>query len=388
MCKLYLAALLACCIGAAHAQSCVPPSPDSPPLYRALAKLPSADRRTALDEHAFRHRWTRHDQAVASGFRYGDAVYGRVLEKHGAFDAKATAAWKRSHARSPARAQLRSQLGALANPLTLDRAAVQWLLSSCLRSQTWSTLKPIDTCRFELRAGLRPGAAQPARPTRFSVRGGRCAAWPEQPLSEAGERVECERSGNGDMAVELLSDTAEPVRVRVPALPAGKPIPEPMKQERLSEPLTEVLTLQRSRDYRPVYLGRGCPTCRVYAADVRPTADGAVILGIATVVSSGADWHRCPAQLRCGVYEFSPPDAPGQSGCAGLAACRVWRLAESDADATDVVQLTYQLAEVTCTNCPPGMDYETARKTWEERAKGDACPVLTDVPAQRFRSGS
>ena len=26
----------------------------------------------------------------------------------------------------------------------LDRAAVQWLLSSCLHSQTWSTLKPID----------------------------------------------------------------------------------------------------------------------------------------------------------------------------------------------------------------------------------------------------
>jgi hypothetical protein len=371
----------------ARAQSCVPPSPDSPALYQALAKLPSADLRTALDEHAFRNRWTRHDQAVASGFRYGDAVYGRVLERNGTFDAKATAAWKRSHARSPARAELRKKLGTLANPLTLDRAAVQWLLSSCLRSGTWSTLKPIDACGFELRAGLRPGAATPARPTRFSVRGGRCAAWPHTPLSEAGDSVECVRSGNGDVAVELLSDTAEPVRVRVPALPAGKPLPEPVKQERLSEPMSEVLSLNRSRDFRQVYLGRGCPTCRVYAADVRPTADGAVILGIATVLSSGTGWQRCPAQLRCGVYEFSPPDAPGQSGCAGLAACRVWRLAESDAEATDVVQLTYQLAEVTCTNCPPGMDYDTALKNWEERAKADACPVVQDAPAQLFKSG-
>jgi hypothetical protein len=354
-----------------------------------LAKLPRADLRTALDEYAFRNRWTRHDQAVASGFRYGDAVYGRVLEKNASFDPRATAAWKRNHSRSPARSELRSKLGALANPLTLDRASVQWLLSSCLRTETWSTLKPIDSCRFELRAGLQPGAAPapPARPTRFSARGGRCTAWPHKPLSAAGDSVECVRSGNGDIGVELLSDTAEPVRVRLPAMPAGKPIPEPVKQERLSEAVSEVLSLNRARDFRPIYLGRGCPTCRVYAADVRPTQDDAVILAVVTVLSSGAGWQRCPAGLRCGVYEFSPPDAPGQSGCAGLAVCRVWRLAETDGEASDVIQLTYQVAQVTCTNCPAGTDYETARKAWEERAKAQACPVVQDAPAQAFRSG-
>ncbi|HEY7759306.1 MAG TPA: hypothetical protein VIA64_07815 [Burkholderiales bacterium] len=386
MWKPVLAALLAGCMTTARAQSCIPPSADSPPLYRALAKLPRAGLRTALDEHAFRNRWTRHDAAVASGFRYGDTVYGSVLEKGGSFDPQATAAWKRTHSRSPARAELRRSLGALADPLTLDRAAVQWLLASCLRTETWSALKPIDSCRFELRAGLQPGAASapPARPTRFSVRGGRCAAWPERPLSKAGDSVECVRSGNGDFGVELLSDTAEAVRVRLPALPAGRPIPEPVKQEQLSEPVSEVLSLHRTRDFKAIYLGRGCPTCRVYAADVRPTPEGAVILGIVTALSSGAGWHRCPAGLRCGVYEFSPPDTPAQSGCVGLSACRVWRLAETDGEASDVIQLTYQIAQVTCVNCPPGMDYDTARKTWEERTKAEACPVLPDAPAQVF----
>jgi hypothetical protein len=116
MWKPVLAALLAGCVTGARAQSCVPPSPDSPSLYRVLATLPRPGLRTALDEHAFRNRWARHDEAVASGFRYGDAVYGRVLEKDGSFDPQATAAWKRDHSRSPARAELRRKLGALASP--------------------------------------------------------------------------------------------------------------------------------------------------------------------------------------------------------------------------------------------------------------------------------
>ena len=383
MWRCVLAALLAGFMAEASAQSCVPPSPDSPPLYRALAKLSRADLRTALDEYAFRNRWVRHDEAAASGFRYGDAVYGRVLQKNGRFDTRATANWKQSYFRSPARAELRRKLGTLADPLALDRVGVQWLLSGCLRTETWSAQRPIDPCRFELRAGLRAGAAPapPARPTRFSVRGGRCATWPDTALSEQGDSVECVRSGNGDMLIELVSDTGEAVRVGVPALPAGKPLPEPIKQEQLSEPISEVVSLHRARDFTAVYLGRGCPTCRVYAADVRPAQAGAVILGVVTVLSSGPGWQRCPAGLRCGVYEFSPPEVPGQSGCVGLGACRVWRLAEGDGEASDVIQLTYQIAQVACANCPPGVDYETARKTWEERGKAQACPVVREGPA-------
>jgi hypothetical protein len=82
------------------------------------------------------------------------------------------------------------------------------------------------------------------------------------------------------------------------------------------------------------------------------------------VSSSGSGWQRCPASLRCGVYEFSPPDDALLSGCTGLSACHVWRLAESDADASDVIQLIYQKSEWTGVNCPADMDFQSTHWQW------------------------
>jgi hypothetical protein len=65
------------------------------------------------------------------------------------------------------------------------------------------------------------------------------------------------------------------------------------------------------------------------------------------------------------VYEFSPPDNPRLSGCAGLPVCRVWRLAETEAAGSDVIQLTFQKPEVVCVNCPDNVDFETAHRQWE-----------------------
>jgi hypothetical protein len=388
--KFALAALLAVVTTCAAGESCVPPSPDSPALYRVLASLPRGDLRTALDEYAFRNRWTRHAQAVAGGFRYGDAAYGHLLQRDGQFDPQDTAAWKRKHERSQARARLRLKLGALADPLALDPVAVRWLLSRCLRAATWSELKATHACRFEFRAGLRPEQppGPPARPVVFSAKGARCAAWPDTPLSAKGVGVACVRSGGGAVVVELVSDTAEPVHAKLPALALAADAAQPLQREKASKPGVDVITLQRAYHFRPVsHPGRGCPACRLYAADVRPSRAGAIVLEIATVSSNGRGWHRCPAGLRCGVYEFSPPDAPTQTGCAGHGSCRVWRLAEGEGDASDVIQLKYQVSDVSCVNCPEGMDYGTALKRWQEaKAKKAPCPLVGDAPPQRFRA--
>jgi hypothetical protein len=85
---------------------------------------------------------------------------------------------------------------------------------------------------------------------------------------------------------------------------------------------------------------------------------GETILRATTVASSGEGWQRCPAGLRCGVYEFSPPDNPQLSGCAEAPGCRLWRLAETDAEASDLIQLIYQTLKLVCVNCPNGMDFE------------------------------
>jgi len=123
------------------------------------------------------------------------------------------------------------------------------------------------------------------------------------------------------------------------------------------------------------------------AADVRPTQPDATILDIAVISTDGSGhWVRCPAAFRCGVPEFSPPDHPTVSGCAGERACRVWRLSEDDSDARDAIQITYQVDKATCKNCPDGVDYASARKQWEAaktQAKG-RCEVFPDAAMQLF----
>ena len=159
---------------------------------------------------------------------------------------------------------------------------------------------------------------------------------------------------------------------------------EPLQERRLSEPASEVIRLSRSRDYRLQQLGRGCPTCRLYSADIHPSDSKATILYATTVSSSGEGWHPCPAGIRCGVYEFSPPDNPHLSGCSELPACRVWRLADTDVEAVDVIQLTYQTAELVCINCPDNMNFEITHRHWQESKERvpHPCAVLVDSPAE------
>jgi hypothetical protein len=162
---------------------------------------------------------------------------------------------------------------------------------------------------------------------------------------------------------------------------------EPVMEERMSKPEVEVRTFYRSRDYRQLELGRGCPTCRLYAADIGPTRPGATILDVALVSSGGSGhWQRCPAALKCGVPEFSPPDQRNVSGCVGQTTCRVWRLTDDDAEGTDAIQITYQVKEATCKNCPEGLTYESARKRWEavKAESGQACEVFADPRPQVF----
>src|SRR5690349_10666826 len=115
-------------------------------------------------------------------------------------------------------------------------------------------------------------------------------------------------------------------------------------------------------------------------ADIRPPHPDGIILKVATLSSSGAGWRPCPAEFRCGVSEFSRAAGLLADGCAGVSACRVWRLAEGDGEASDVIWVTYQRVDTTCLNCPPGLDYETAHRQWEKarEAAGSRCPAVED----------
>lgn len=258
----------------------------------------------------------------------------------------------------------------------------------CVGSWYWAELKALDDCRFTFAAGLTPGARKKASPLpiKFRVSGGGCEPWPNRPLNLAGTSVQCVRSGNGSGTVTLETTTGVLKRVLAP-LPARRIPDEPVLEKRRSPPQTEVLTLYRSRDYRPVEFGRGCPTCRLLAADIRPTQPDTTILDVAVVpTGESSHWFRCPAAFRCGVPEFSPPDQPHVSGCSGERVCRVWRLSDDESEARDAVQITYQADKATCKNCPEGVDYASALKRWEE-AKGQAervCEVFPDRPTQLF----
>ena len=115
---------------------------------------------------------------------------------------------------------------------------------------------------------------------------------------------------------------------------------------------------------------------------------GETILRATTVASSGEGWQRCPAGLRCGVYEFSPPDNPQLSGCAEAPGCRLWRLAETDAQASDLIQLIYQTLKLVCVNCPNGMDFEVAHRHWQEIRDTipGSCEKVADSPPQSMTS--
>ena len=264
----------------------------------------------------------------------------------------------------------------------VERGAVR----SCLPSGYWAEIKALDNCRFTFAAGL----LAPARtkgghlPKKFHVRGGRCERWPNRPLNAAITSVECARSGNGGAAVTL--ETAHGVVKKVLApLPARRVPDEPVLEVERSAPQTEVLSLYRSRDYRLIELGRGCPTCGLFAADIRPTQPDATILNVMVVPTGESNhWFRCPAAFRCGVPEFSPPDQPQLSGCSGQRVCRVWRLSDGVGEARDTVQITYETNKTTCRNCPQGVDYASARKGWEKAKAAGDCQIFPDAPAQVF----
>lgn len=371
----------------AQANVCVVPAADSGEPYLTLATFQKDELRWLLNEYMFAHSWTKHSEAVSAGFRSGDRVYGEVLKVGGKFRAEGTAAWRRAYETS-ARAQLLRRVASNVNMVSVDRQVVQWILDDCLRSATWSRVKVIDDCRFEFAAGLESTDpyAWAARPRKLEMRGGRCSPWSPRPLSVHGDTVQCTRSGSGPVVIELKTDQAGVARQVLPPLSPADVPPEPLQARQLSEPESRALNLFRSRDYRLVRLGSGCRrvNCMQPISILRRPAQGAVILRITTVSSSGGAWKPCPAGLRCGVYEFSPPDQPALSGCVGLELCRVWRLAENNAKASDVIQITYQKPQLVCANCPVGMDFQTARKLWE-RARTKAavrCAVMTDLPAQ------
>jgi hypothetical protein len=374
----------------AQADTCAVPSNHSGEPYTALAGVSKAQLQLLLNEYMFMHRWTRHSEAISAGFRPGSRVYGQVLKSGGRFDPKRTSAWRSAYAKS-GRPRFLAEIGPKLNMVAVDRAVVDWVVGVCLASGLWSEVKTLSDCRFVFTAGLTPdGSRSTVQPRRFEVRGGRCGPWPDRPLSAKGDAVQCVRSGGRPLTLELTTDRAGVTRQALPALAQPDLPPEPLQQRKPSEPVSEVFRLWRSRDFRLQQLGRGCPSCELYAADIRPSAADAVILQAATVSSSGGGWRPCPAEFRCGVYEFSPADNPRLSGCADVPVCRVWRLAETTAEASDVIQLTYRTSELQCANCPGSLDFEIAHKQWQALRDSTTarCDVLADLPAQAIGSAA
>jgi hypothetical protein len=166
---------------------------------------------------------------------------------------------------------------------------------------------------------------------------------------------------------------------------ARRSLDEPVLEKGRSPPKIEVLTLYRSRDYRQIEFGRSCPTCRLLAADIRPSEPDATIRDVAVLSAApSGHWFRCPAEWRCGVPEFSPPDERNVNGCAGRKVCRVWRLSDDESEGRDAVQITYDVDQTVCKNCPEGVDYASARKRWEAATSQAVCEIFPDNPAQVF----
>jgi hypothetical protein len=368
----------------AQAETCALPSAVAGQPYVALANLSKRELHLVLNEYMFRHRWMRHSEAVSAGFRLGDRVYGEDLKSGGRFTSSTVAAWRRTYLNS-GRAQFLDVLGSKVDMTIVDPALVNWILGVCLGSALWSETRIINDCRFVFTAGVAMADASPkrVRPVRFEVHGARCGRWPAHAISGKGDSVQCVRSGDSPVTLELVTDRAGATRQALSARVRPDLPPEPLEVRKVSE-ASEVFKLWRSHDYRLQQLGKGCPNCRLYAADIRPSVADASIVRAVTVSSSGGGWQPCPAGWRCGVFEFSPPDNPRLSGCAGLPVCRVWRLTESDAEAFDVIQLTYERSEVACTSCPDHEAFETAHRQWQQARDNarDRCEVFADWPAQ------
>jgi hypothetical protein len=325
---------------------------------------------------------------VAAGFDYGDELYGETLKPSGVFDVRLVDAWKRGYGKSRRKDYLK-RLAPQVDATRIDSALVAGILSSCLRQGPWAELIPLDDCRFSFSAGFSPMETAKPRPrsAKFAVNGGRCEPWPRGSLDAAGRTVQCSRSGNGGVTVSLETSDGSVLRKLLAPLPVRRVPDEPVRLDKQSEPITEVVALYRSRDYRSIEFGRSCATCRLLAADVRPSEPGATIVDIGVVASGGAGhWFRCPANLRCGAPEFSPPSERSVSGCAGLTACKVWRLTDDDLEGHDTIQITYRSTRAACKNCPEGMDFDAAHRNWEQaKTKAErACDVFPDSPPQVF----
>jgi hypothetical protein len=372
----------------ARAESCLSQSADTSELHRLLAPFSAAQLQLLVDEFAYMRRFSSHAQALRSGFAVGDRVYGESLAYGVTFGKDSAVKWRRSYAEGR-RALYAHKVAPLLKGRAPDVAMVQVALDSCLRTPAWSRLTGSDNCRFSFSAGLREtNKDAQILPTRLSVVGGRCARWPAGPLHTAGETIQCERSGDGSVTVELETQAGISLREVVPALQVAK-LPEEPVQDVQRVVQTEVLGLYRSRDYRLMELGRGCMTCRLYVAEFAPSAPGATIVWVDVVSNSGGpDWLRCPAGLRCGVPEFSTREQRLVSGCTGSSACRIWRLSEEGERGQDVVQMTFEAPKAVCRNCPQGMSYEQAHERWQAAVaeiNARACREFADPPAQDLR---
>jgi hypothetical protein len=369
-----------------------PPNGEMRAVYSIVSGWPASDLQLLVDEYTYQHTWRRHSEAVQGGLRYGDVVFGETLNPGLVFDGHRVEQWKLAYAQR----QRKHYVDRLASQLadySIDRDLVQTVITTCLRPSLWSALSAVDECRFTFVAGLR--APQPGHqvfPVKFRVIGGRCDAWPDQPIGAEGHMVRCLRSGNGNVAITLDATRAGSAVQVLPPLKARTLPQEPVMEQRMSEPIVEVLTVYRTRDYRLIGLGQGCPSCRLFAADIHPSQNNAVIVDVSVVASAEAGhWLRCPADYRCGTPEFSPPDKPNVSGCSGLNTCRVWRLSSDDAAGQDTIQVTSVAPESVCRNCAEGMDYAAAHKRWEEEIRARArreCNVFPDPPAQFLARGS
>lgn len=373
---------------AAAAEPClVVPQASGGSSDQALLKDWSAeDLQLLVDEYAYSKDFRRHQDALSAGFELGDVVYDERIARESAFRTQAVRKWKQAYVDGRRRdfvTRIAPMLGNRAPDLPLVKTA----LNSCLRAPAWGKVEPLDYCHFAFSAGLTAASkSMVVAPVRLSVVGGRCSPWPNRLLAARGHLVRCERSGNGSVTVTLDTTRGQPARGLLPALKVRSVPDEPVLEEKTVTQV-EVVALYRSRDYRVMEYGRGCPHCRLYAAEIRPSVPGASIVSVGVVSSRGGPgWHRCPADFRCGAAEFSPVDQRNASSCAGLAACRVWRLSEDDSEGQDTIQITYEGKVSACRNCPAGVSFKDAHRRWEQAKAeaGAACAVFEDPPPQKL----
>jgi len=361
-------------------------------IYSIVSRWPASKLRLLVDEFTYRQKWILHRDAVQSGFRYGDVVFGETLVPQGIFNPAHVGTWRSEYANEKRKQYVDEVAPQLVNH-PVDRDLVGAVLNSCLRPDLWNKLVSADDCRFTFTVGV--SASRPIQqvlPLEFSVGGGRCETWPNRPVDTKGQTVQCVRSGNGSVTLDLTTTHGVTAHGTLPPLKVRADPREPMLEQGAPGLVVEIFTLYRARDYQAVGFGQSCPSCKLFAADFHPSRPDAVIVDVSIVSSGDTDrWLRCPASYRCGTPEFSPPDQRNVSGCTGLRTCRVWRLANEDVAGWDTIQVTSTGPASICRNCPDGMDYAAAHKQWEEdrRARGLLdCDVFPDPPAQAFRQHS